>query len=151
MHACVLSCFSHVWLFVTLWTVTQQAPLSMGFSMQEYWSGLPRPLPGDLPQPRDQTHVSCSSGNAGRLLTAEPPGSPSIIHIQSKLNRANTITWPSTSGEFFLLAFFSFLLSSSSLLPIFCPAFFFLFCLALPSLFHLCTTSFQLLCSHNLS
>ena len=54
----------------------------------------------------------------------------SIIHIQSKLNRANTITWPSISGEFFLLAFFSFLLSSSSLLFYFllCNFFSFLSC-----------------------
>ena len=47
----VLSCFSHVWLFATLWTVTFQAPLSIGFSRQEYWSGLPCPPPGDLPHP----------------------------------------------------------------------------------------------------
>ena len=47
----MLSCFSHVWLFVTLWTVALQAPLSMGFSRQEYWSGLPCPPPGDLPNP----------------------------------------------------------------------------------------------------
>ena len=50
-HACVLSHFSHVWLFVTLWTVACQAPLSMGFSRQEHWSGLPWPPPGDLPNP----------------------------------------------------------------------------------------------------
>ena len=37
--------------FVTLWTVAHQAPLSMGFSRQEYWSGLPFPSPGDLPDP----------------------------------------------------------------------------------------------------
>ena len=47
----VLSHFSSIWLFVTLWTVTHQAPLSMGFSRQEYWSGLPCPPPGDLPDP----------------------------------------------------------------------------------------------------
>ena len=46
---CVLSHFRHVWLFVTLWTVAYQVPLSMGFSRQEYWSGLPCPPPGDLP------------------------------------------------------------------------------------------------------
>ena len=40
---CMLSRFSHVWLFATLWTVARQAPLSMGFSRQEYWSGLPFP------------------------------------------------------------------------------------------------------------
>ena len=49
--ACVLSSFSCVRLFVTPWTVGCQAPLSMGFSRQEYWSGLPFPSPGDLPDP----------------------------------------------------------------------------------------------------
>ena len=48
MHAFVLSCFSRVWL-CNQWTVARQAPLSMGFSRQEYWSGLPCPSPGDLP------------------------------------------------------------------------------------------------------
>ena len=42
---------SHVWLFVTPWTVTLQAPLSMELSRQGYWSGLPFPTPGDLPNP----------------------------------------------------------------------------------------------------
>ena len=46
VHACTLSCFSHVRLFVTLWTVAHPAPLSMGFSRKEYWSGLPYTLPG---------------------------------------------------------------------------------------------------------
>ena len=45
----VLSHLSCVQIFVTLWTTARQAPLSMGFSRQEYWSGLPQPLPGDLP------------------------------------------------------------------------------------------------------
>ena len=42
---------SHVRLFVTPWTVAYQAPLSMGFSRQEYWSGVPFPSPKDLPDP----------------------------------------------------------------------------------------------------
>ena len=46
-----LSSFSRVQCFVTLWTVARQAPLSMGFSRQEYWSGLPCPPPVDLPDP----------------------------------------------------------------------------------------------------
>ena len=50
-YACVLGHFSCVWLFVTLWTVAHQAPLSMGFSRQEYWSGLPCLPPGSLPSP----------------------------------------------------------------------------------------------------
>ena len=51
-EACMLSRFSHVWLFVTPWTVARQAPLSLGFSKQEYWSGLPCLSPGDLPDPK---------------------------------------------------------------------------------------------------
>ena len=49
VRVCVPSCFSRVQLFSTLWTVTCQVPLSMGFSRQEYWSGLPYPPPRDLP------------------------------------------------------------------------------------------------------
>ena len=48
---CMLSCFSHIRLLATLWTVAHQALLSMEFSRQEYWSGLPFPSPGDLPKP----------------------------------------------------------------------------------------------------
>ena len=47
----LLTRFSRVRLFETLWTVARQAPLSMGFPRQEYWSGLPCPPPGDLPYP----------------------------------------------------------------------------------------------------
>ena len=58
-HMLVLSHFSHVWLFVTLWTVAHQVPLSMGFSRQEYWNGLPFLPPGDLPDPGIQPHLLC--------------------------------------------------------------------------------------------
>ena len=51
VRACMLSHFSHVLLFETPRTVARKAPLSMGFSRQEYWSGLPSPLSGDLPDP----------------------------------------------------------------------------------------------------
>ena len=47
----MLSRFSCIQLFATLWTVTLQAPLTMGFSRQDYWSGLPCPPPGDLSDP----------------------------------------------------------------------------------------------------
>ena len=61
------------WLFAILWTVARQAPLSMEFSRQEYWSGLPFPSPGDLShpgiEPRDQTHVSCTGGRHFNLWT----------------------------------------------------------------------------------
>ena len=51
VRAWMLSRFSCVWIFVTPWTVAHQAPLSMGFSRQEYWRGLPFSSPGDLPAP----------------------------------------------------------------------------------------------------
>ena len=51
IYACVLSYFSHVQLFETLWTVAHQALLSVGFSRQEYQSELPSSPPGDLPDP----------------------------------------------------------------------------------------------------
>ena len=59
-HLVVVQSLSHVWLFATPWTVAHQAPLSMGFSRQEYWSGLPCPSPADGSSwPRDQTLISC--------------------------------------------------------------------------------------------
>ena len=61
----LLAHFSHVQLFATLWTLTLQAPLSMGFSRQEYWSGLPCPLPGNLPNPG----VFCVSRIEGGFFT----------------------------------------------------------------------------------
>ena len=67
---------SHVWLFATPWTVTHQAPLSMGFSRQEYWSGFPFPTPGDLPDPGIETMSLASPALAGRLSGTEPLGKP---------------------------------------------------------------------------
>ncbi|CAN0422301.1 unnamed protein product [Rangifer tarandus platyrhynchus] len=60
---CVLSHFSHLRLFATLWAVAHQAPLSVEFSRQEHWSGLPHPPPGDLPNLgiKPESHVSCIS------------------------------------------------------------------------------------------
>ena len=60
--------FSGVQLCVTPWTVARQAPLSMGFSRQEYWCGLPFPLPGDFPDPGGRAHVSCLGSRVLLLL-----------------------------------------------------------------------------------
>ena len=64
--------------FVTLWTVAHQSPLSMGFSKQEYWSGLPCPPPGDLPDPGIEPTSLMSFALAGRFFTIsttwEAPG-----------------------------------------------------------------------------
>ena len=62
---CVLR---RVRLSATPWTVAHQAPLSMGFPRQEYWSGLPCPSPGDLPGPRAPTCVSCISWIGRQVL-----------------------------------------------------------------------------------
>ena len=66
---CVLSHFSCIQLFATLWTVTL-APLFMGFFRQEYWSRLLSPPPGDLPDPGIEPASFMSSALAGRLLSA---------------------------------------------------------------------------------
>ena len=58
---------------VTPWIVARQAPLSMGFPRQEYWSGLPFPSPGNLPNPGIKPIFSAL---AGGFFTTEPPGKP---------------------------------------------------------------------------
>ena len=68
-----LSC---VRLFVTPWTVAYQASLSTGFSRHEYWSGLPFPSPGDLPDPGIEPRSPALEAEA---LTSEPPGKPSFL------------------------------------------------------------------------
>ena len=62
---------SRVQLFGTPWTVAYQASPSMGFSRQEYWSGLPLPSPGDLPDPGIKPGSPTLEADA---LTSEPPG-----------------------------------------------------------------------------
>ena len=66
----LLSC---VRLFATPWTIAHQAPQSMGFSRQEYWSGLPFPSPGDLPH-REMEPGPRSPAFQADALTSEPPG-----------------------------------------------------------------------------
>ena len=69
----VLSWFSHVQLFATLWTVAHQAPLSMELFRQQYWSAKPFPSPGDLPDPRIEP---VSPTPTDRLFTLALPGKP---------------------------------------------------------------------------
>ena len=68
LRARMLSCFSCVQLFVALWSVAHQAPLSTGFSRQECWSGLPFPPPG-FPTQGSHTRLFTSSALAGRFFT----------------------------------------------------------------------------------
>ena len=69
---------SHVQFFATLWTVDHQAPPSMGFSRQEYWSGLPCPSPGNLPNPGIKFLPLMSPALAGGLYHYDHLGSPSL-------------------------------------------------------------------------
>ena len=84
----MLSCFSSVPLFVTPWTVSCQASLSVGFSRQGYWSGLLFLIPGTLPDPGIEPESLTSPALAGRLFAtsttweALPPGKP--CHLGSR-------------------------------------------------------------------
>ena len=80
VHTCMLSCISHIQLFVTPWTTAGQAPLSMGFSRQEYWSGLPFPPPGDLPNPGIEPRSPTLQEDS---LPAEPQGKPKNTGVGS--------------------------------------------------------------------
>ena len=82
MHVQLLG---HVRLFETPWTVAHQAPLSMGFPRQEYWSGLPFPSPGYLPNLGIKPASPASPALAGRFFTTELPGKPSLGYSLSRL------------------------------------------------------------------
>ena len=79
----IKSCFSCIRLFRTLYTVEHQAPLSMEFYRQEYWSGLPFPTPRDLPDPRIKLTSLVYPGLAGRFFATLPPGKPNIYRYVS--------------------------------------------------------------------
>ena len=82
---CVLSCFSHVRLFAILWTTAHQAPLSKGFSRQEYWSGLPFPSSGDLPDPGIKPTSLCLLHWQVDPLPLTPPGkAPQNLQLSFK-------------------------------------------------------------------
>jgi len=76
LHFLLAQSLSRVWLFAISWTVAFQAPLSMGFSRQEYWSELPFPPPGDLPDPGIEPKSPEAPALAGRFFTTESPGKP---------------------------------------------------------------------------
>ena len=83
---CMLSRFSHVRLLEILWTVTHQVPLSMGFSRQEYWSELPFPSPGKLPNPGVE-NLLCLLYWQADYFPLVPPGSPYVcVYILGTLD-----------------------------------------------------------------
>ena len=75
----------------TPWTVARQAPLSMKFSRQEYWSGLPFPSPGNLPDPGIEPG---SPALWADTLQSEPPGKPLYQEAEPKNSRNSKCTWP---------------------------------------------------------
>ena len=98
LEVCVLSCFSCVWLLATLWTVACQAPLSMKFSRQEYWSQLPSPSAGDLPNQGSNLSLLCLFHWQAGSFPLAPPAKPQILgvcHSFSKpLHMANFTDFP---------------------------------------------------------
>ena len=81
----MLSHFSHVRLFATLWTVAHQASLSLGFSRQEYWNRLPCPPPGDLPDPGVEPVTPMSPALQADSLSAEPSEKPLFSHTVDEI------------------------------------------------------------------
>ena len=111
--ACVLSHFSRVQLFATPWIVAHQAPRSMGFCRQEYWSGLPCPPPGDLPDP--EIKLMCLAPPA---LQADslPPGHQGCAKYTVTKNKFRVGCVPSTEGSLYGVRSISVLMNSGSLL-----------------------------------
>ena len=99
LYAYVLSCFSCVRLCVTLWTVARQTHLSMGFSRQEYWSELPCPPPGDLPNWGINLASLMSPALAGTFFTTRATWKAprSYLHAMEQLSPSATSTEPSCS------------------------------------------------------
>ena len=83
---CVLSWLSHVPLFVTLWTVAHQAPLSMWFSRQEYWRGLPCPPPGDLSNPGTEPMSLMSPALAGGFFITSTAWEALIVDYWTQIS-----------------------------------------------------------------
>ena len=86
VHACVLSSFSHVQLFESPWTLAHQAPLSMGCSRQEYWSGLPCPPPGQLPNPTIKPSSLTLPALAGGFFTTSTTWEASPFCVISQIS-----------------------------------------------------------------
>ena len=109
--ACVRSLFGHVWLCATLWTVARQAPLSMKFSRQEYWSGLPVFLQEPFPTQRRNPQSPVSPALQASSSPLAPPSSPNLHSAvcQLYLNKAGrrrklaaSTNWVLTKKEAFI-------------------------------------------------
>ena len=125
---CMLSHFSHVWLSVTPWTVAHQAPLSMGFSRQEYWSGLPFPTLGDLPNPGIEPMSLMSPALTSGFFTGALPGKPPwdlnyILRISSQQHQSRLVfDWSSRRCDYTSVRILLMYLWLCPLLAVLCHA-----------------------------
>ena len=103
MLACMLNHFNCVQPFVTPCTVDLQAPLSMGFSRQEYWSGLSFPSPGKSSQPRDQTLISYVACSGSVFFTTSAPWEAQWNHSALPLSRLPSFTHVTFKGMVLLM------------------------------------------------
>ena len=94
LHLCACTqSFSCVQLFATLWTVAYQAPLSKGFSQQDYWSGLPFPPPQDLPDPGIEPASLISPALAGRFFTISATWEAPYLTIEPSFISLLNLLW----------------------------------------------------------
>ena len=96
---CLLLLFSHQVMSSScdpLWTIASQAPLSMGFSRQVHWSGLPFPPPGNLPDPGSEP---TSPALAGGFFTTEPPGKPTYSIYNSFIHNCQNLEATKISSD----------------------------------------------------
>ena len=101
----VLSHFSHVQLFATLWTLALQAPLSTGFSRQEYWSGLPCPPPGHLPNPGMEPVSLKSPAPAGRFSTTSVMWEALTCYLRSSFYSSTSVNTIFSSVKLYMRTF----------------------------------------------
>ena len=101
MRVCLCSHLVMSDSFVTSWTVAHQAPLSMEFSRQEYWSGLPSSPLGHLPNPRMKPVSPASPALSGGLFPTEPPGKPPahVVHLKLDVLLPKWSTWKFAKGK----------------------------------------------------
>ena len=98
--ACMLNHFSHVQLFATPCAIAHQAPLSMGFSTQEHWSGLPFPSPGGLlNRGIEPTSVMSPAFAGGFFTTSAPWEAPCIFIMFVQKNISVVLIWEGFSGD----------------------------------------------------
>ena len=88
---------SRVQLFAIPWTIARQAPLSMEFSRQEYWSGLSFPSPGDLPDPRIEPR---SPALQAASLQSDPPGKHSVKDVALNSCHGSQSNWGKDSAGY---------------------------------------------------